>query len=286
MESFQPRWQKNFNTICTITVSIHCMHQPKVALVVIGCALAGLAWRLHSMGGTQSSDQAAGGAEAAAAAAAGSIEKNGAGLLLTCAAATRRCHPPPPPPLPGGSYGHHQTKPPSCLLQLRRRDSAATTHVQAQLWHVGLARRQRRCRRRRPEAHGHSRGAGGDGGGPASIYDRGPSPHQAWEEVGSTFQAHCSVQAPPRNRPASPQACFPHDSWCRQQKHYTVFVGCLTAEAKAAWRPQLNEEHSAWRWFPLAEAQQRSDLHPVVALLLQSPQHSAQVAAAVLVQPQ
>lgn len=35
------------------------------------------------------------------------------------------------------------------------------------------------------------------------------------------------------------------------QKHYTVFLATLTPEAKAAYQPTLNEEHSAWQWFPL-----------------------------------
>ena len=35
-------------------------------------------------------------------------------------------------------------------------------------------------------------------------------------------------------------------------KHYTVFVCELTAASAGAFRPRLNKEHSAWRWFPAA----------------------------------
>lgn len=73
-----------------------------------------------------------------------------------------------------------------------------------------------------------------------------------------------------------------HRHICRKQKHFTVFVGRLTPEQKAAWRPALNEEHSAWRWFKLEEAQQRADLHPVAALALQTQPHRQAVVAAVL----
>lgn len=67
----------------------------------------------------------------------------------------------------------------------------------------------------------------------------------------------------------------------RNQKHYTVFVAAMTPEAKAAFVPRLNKEHSAWRWFPLQEAMAQLDLHPVVNLVLgQQGPHSAQVAAA------
>lgn len=38
----------------------------------------------------------------------------------------------------------------------------------------------------------------------------------------------------------------------RGQKHYTVLVAHISPEDRAAWSPQLNEEHSAWRWFSLA----------------------------------
>lgn len=43
-----------------------------------------------------------------------------------------------------------------------------------------------------------------------------------------------------------------------------MFLAAITAEAKIAFAPLLNEEHSAWRWFPLAQAFHKGDLHPVV----------------------
>jgi len=54
----------------------------------------------------------------------------------------------------------------------------------------------------------------------------------------------------------------------RQQKHFTVFLARLTPEERASYAPTLNEEHSQWRWFALADAKTRDDLHPVVTLLL------------------
>lgn len=61
-----------------------------------------------------------------------------------------------------------------------------------------------------------------------------------------------------------------------------MFVCRLTPEDRAAWRPQLNEEHSAWRWFPLAELQAaNAPLHPVVDLALNADPHRAAVVAVV-----
>lgn len=84
----------------------------------------------------------------------------------------------------------------------------------------------------------------------------------------------------PNQIPAQPPfTCVSHR---RQQKRYTVFVARVRPEDRAAWRPQLNEEHSAWRWFPLAELQStNAQLHPVVALALQTDPHRATVVAAV-----
>lgn len=66
------------------------------------------------------------------------------------------------------------------------------------------------------------------------------------------------------------------------QKHYTVFVARVTPEDHAVWRPQLNEEHSAWRWFSLAELGSANvPLHPVVALALHTDPYRAVVLAAV-----
>ena len=46
-----------------------------------------------------------------------------------------------------------------------------------------------------------------------------------------------------------------HNADCRRgkqdRKHYTVYLAAVTPEAKAAYKPKLNEEHSAWQWFPL-----------------------------------
>lgn len=62
----------------------------------------------------------------------------------------------------------------------------------------------------------------------------------------------------------------------------------LKPEDKAAWQPQLNEEHSAWRWFKLSELSSGSAaqnaaavaLHPVVELALRSEPHRQVVLAA------
>lgn len=55
----------------------------------------------------------------------------------------------------------------------------------------------------------------------------------------------------------------------RGQKHYVVFVARISPEVRASWQPHLNEEHSAWRWFPLAELTAGNTLlHPVVELAL------------------
>ena len=63
----------------------------------------------------------------------------------------------------------------------------------------------------------------------------------------------------------------------RGQKHYTVFVAAVPPAARAAFTPALNEEHSAWRWAPLAEAVGRGDLHPVVDRVLNRQPHQATV---------
>ena len=54
------------------------------------------------------------------------------------------------------------------------------------------------------------------------------------------------------------------------QKHYTVFICTLTAQDKAAFKPQLNHEHSKSRWVPIAEANSKNDLHPIVSKLFSS----------------
>lgn len=62
-------------------------------------------------------------------------------------------------------------------------------------------------------------------------------------------------------------------------KHYTVFIGRMTAAAKAAYQPQLNKEHSQWKWFLLDDALQQPNLHPVVEIMF-SDAHKQQVAIA------
>jgi 8-oxo-dGTP pyrophosphatase MutT (NUDIX family) len=54
----------------------------------------------------------------------------------------------------------------------------------------------------------------------------------------------------------------------RGQKHFTVFAATVAPEARAAWTPTLNEEHTAWEWLPLEAAAAREDLHPVVRIVL------------------
>ena len=54
----------------------------------------------------------------------------------------------------------------------------------------------------------------------------------------------------------------------RLQKHYTVFVCKLDPAEKDAYQPQLNEEHSQWKWITAAELRARTDVHPVVHKVL------------------
>ena len=61
----------------------------------------------------------------------------------------------------------------------------------------------------------------------------------------------------------------------RLQKHYTVFL-CALQGSKEAYVPQLNEEHSEWRWFPIEELRARTDVHPVVHRLLHAHWESVQ----------
>ncbi|KAI3435953.1 hypothetical protein D9Q98_002011 [Chlorella vulgaris] len=77
----------------------------------------------------------------------------------------------------------------------------------------------------------------------------------------------------------------------RGQKHYTVFVGRVRPEDRAAWVPQLNEEHSAWRWLNVGELakpgggggnqNEAVQLHPVVDLALHTQPYRQTVLAAV-----
>ena len=61
----------------------------------------------------------------------------------------------------------------------------------------------------------------------------------------------------------------------RLQKHYTVFL-CALQGSKEAFVPQLNEEHSEWRWFQIEELRARTDVHPVVHRLLHAHWESVQ----------
>lgn len=38
----------------------------------------------------------------------------------------------------------------------------------------------------------------------------------------------------------------------QNQKHYTVYLAAVSPEAREKFTPQLNEEHSAYKWFSLA----------------------------------
>ena len=61
-----------------------------------------------------------------------------------------------------------------------------------------------------------------------------------------------------------------------------VFVAGISPEERASWRPHLNEEHSAWRWFPVAQLLAgNTQLHPVVELALLHDPWRSQVLAAV-----
>ena len=54
----------------------------------------------------------------------------------------------------------------------------------------------------------------------------------------------------------------------RLQKHYTVFICKLDPAEKESYQPQLNEEHSQWKWIHVDELRSRTDVHPVVHLVL------------------
>ena len=65
------------------------------------------------------------------------------------------------------------------------------------------------------------------------------------------------------------------------QKHYTVFIASLSSEHKAAFQPQLNDEHSEARWFSWTEilGDDAPPLHPVVKQLLKEPARKELAAA-------
>ena len=64
-------------------------------------------------------------------------------------------------------------------------------------------------------------------------------------------------------------------------KHYTVFIGRLTAAARQKFQPLLNHEHSQWKWFQLEDAMVQPNLHPVVKKMFSSA-HKQEVLDAVL----
>lgn len=53
----------------------------------------------------------------------------------------------------------------------------------------------------------------------------------------------------------------------RLQKHYTVFVCKLKGE-RDAYQPKLNAEHSQWKWLAVDNLRARTDVHPVVHMVL------------------
>ena len=59
-----------------------------------------------------------------------------------------------------------------------------------------------------------------------------------------------------------------------------MFLAAVTPEVRASWQPQLNEEHTAFEWFPLETIHLRKDLHPVVKLVLLEEPHKSQIEAA------
>lgn len=59
----------------------------------------------------------------------------------------------------------------------------------------------------------------------------------------------------------------------RLQKHFTVFLAAMAPEVRASWTPTLNDEHTGYEWMPLSVASGRTDLHPVVARVLQEEPH-------------
>jgi 8-oxo-dGTP pyrophosphatase MutT (NUDIX family) len=99
--------------------------------------------------------------------------------------------------------------------------------------------------------------------------------------------------------PCTPGTCWAHRTGpspaaClllrRGQKHYTVYVARISPQDRDAWAPSLNEEHSEWRWFRMAEVAapgvaslQNSgvQLHPVVDLALRSQPYRSTVLAAI-----
>lgn len=55
-------------------------------------------------------------------------------------------------------------------------------------------------------------------------------------------------------------------------------MGRVSAEAKDSFSPTLSHESLRWGWYPLAELQSRTDLHPVVRVAVE--QHLDEILAA------
>lgn len=60
------------------------------------------------------------------------------------------------------------------------------------------------------------------------------------------------------------------------QKHFTIFVSDVHPSVQLQFTPQLNVEHSEWRWVPWSDVVAMSlNLHPVVKKLVKN--HAAEV---------
>lgn len=59
---------------------------------------------------------------------------------------------------------------------------------------------------------------------------------------------------------------------CRRGKHnqkeFKLFLGAVSAEVRAGFRPVLSSESLTWGWYTLKDLLQRGDLHPVVEVAL------------------
>lgn len=64
--------------------------------------------------------------------------------------------------------------------------------------------------------------------------------------------------------PLTQQAHFLRDT---PAHHFDVFLVAVPSLTRREWCPQLNDEHTKWRWFPRHELPGK--LHPVVAWLVQ-----------------
>ena len=104
-----------------------------------------------------------------------------------------------------------------------------------------------------------------------------------WASGGAIDSASPCASAA-QSRPAAAAQCGPHRARRRGkkgQKHFTVFVARVPPSVRSSFQPELNEEHTAWRWFPATQAALRSDLHPVVAAALAAEPNKQRVLAAI-----